>query len=80
MLLSGLRLRAVGSICLWMPVQIENFYDTFPNNLVEVALRNGIRFNMSGTASGASLDRLFDVLDSFAHPSTISTRSLPARP
>jgi hypothetical protein len=57
-----------------MPVQIENFYDTFPNNLVEVALRNGIRFNMSGTASGASLDRLFDVLDSFAHPLIISSR------
>src|SRR5207244_8419514 len=70
------KLPAVSSLCLWMPVQIENFYHTFPRDLVEkIALRNGYRFNMSGTASGAALDRLFDVLDSFAHPSTISTRS-----
>jgi hypothetical protein len=30
---------------------------------------------MSGTASGVSLDRLFDVLDLFAHPSTLSLAS-----
>jgi len=34
-------LPAVGSLCRWVPVQIENFYDTFPHNLVEIALSDG---------------------------------------
>ena len=35
------KLPAVGSICLRMPVQIENFYHTFPTDLVEIALSDG---------------------------------------
>jgi len=35
------KLPAVGSICLRMPVQIENLYHTFPHDLVEIALSDG---------------------------------------
>jgi hypothetical protein len=35
------KLPAVGLICLRMPVQTENFYHTFPHDLVEIVLSDG---------------------------------------
>jgi hypothetical protein len=69
------KLPAVGSLCRWVVVQIENFYDTFPHNLVEIALSDGNWLPMLCPTSGVFLDCFSDVLYTFAHPSIISTRS-----
>ena len=69
------KLPAVRSLCLWMPVQIENFYHTFPRDLVEIALSDGSRFPMCRRTSGVFFDCFFNVRYPRAHASTISTRS-----
>jgi hypothetical protein len=59
-----------------MPVQIENFYHTFPRDfLVEIALSDGSRFPMCRRTSGVFFDCFFNVRYPRAHASTISTRS-----
>jgi hypothetical protein len=58
-----------------MPVQIENFYHTFPHDLVEIALSDGSRFPMRRRTSGVFFDCFLNVRHPLAHASTISTRS-----
>jgi hypothetical protein len=69
------KLPAVGSLCFLMPVQIENFYHTFPRDLVEIALSDGSRFPMCRRTSGVFFDCFLNVRYSLAHVSIISTRS-----
>jgi hypothetical protein len=70
------KLPAVGSLCFWMPVQIENFHHTFPRDLVdEIALSDGSRFPMCRRTSGVFFDCFLNVRYSLAHVSIISTRS-----
>ena len=58
-----------------MPVQIENFYHTFPRDLVEMALSDGSRFPICRRTSGVFFDCFLNVRYPLAHASTISTRS-----
>lgn len=69
------KLPAVGSLCFWMPVQIENFYHTFPHDLVEIALSDGSRFPMCRRTSGVFFDCFLNVRYSLAHVLIISIRS-----
>jgi len=69
------KLPAVGSLRFWMPVQIENFYHTFPRDLVEIALSDWSRFPMCRRTSGVFFDCFLNVRYSLAHVSIISTRS-----
>ena len=58
-----------------MPVQIENFYHTFPRDFVEIALSDGSRFPMCRRTAGVFFDCFLNVRDSLAHASIIVTRS-----